>query len=72
MGDVKNSYTILIGNPEGKGQRGRSRRRWEDNINFGEGKSKVVPMFNSSSCHEHIWGSVGIAPCILKLETRQR
>jgi hypothetical protein len=27
----------------------------------------VVPVFNSASCHEDIWGSEGIAPHILNL-----
>ena len=27
-----NSYTVLVGKPEGKRTLGRSRRRWEDNI----------------------------------------
>jgi len=26
-------YRVLVGKPEGSRQRGRSRRRWEDNIN---------------------------------------
>jgi hypothetical protein len=32
MGDKRNSYRILVGNPEGKRQLGRSGRRWVDNI----------------------------------------
>jgi hypothetical protein len=31
MGE-KNTYRILVGNPEGKRPLGRSRRTWEDNI----------------------------------------
>jgi hypothetical protein len=31
-GQVRNSYKILIGKPEGRRPLGRYRRRWEDNI----------------------------------------
>jgi hypothetical protein len=32
MGQMKNAYKILVGEPEGKRTLGRCRRRWEDNI----------------------------------------
>jgi hypothetical protein len=32
MGEKRNAYRILVGNPEGKGPLGRPRRRWVDNI----------------------------------------
>jgi hypothetical protein len=32
MGEKRNAYRILVGNPEGKRPLGRSRRKWEDNI----------------------------------------
>jgi hypothetical protein len=32
MGDERNAYRILAGNPEGKRPLGRPRRRWVDNI----------------------------------------
>jgi hypothetical protein len=32
MGENRNAYKILVGNPEGKRPLGRSRRRWVDNI----------------------------------------
>jgi hypothetical protein len=32
MGDMRNAYNVLVGNPEGKRPFGRSRLRWEDNI----------------------------------------
>jgi hypothetical protein len=32
MGEKRNAYRILMGNPEGKRQLGRPRRRWVDNI----------------------------------------
>jgi hypothetical protein len=32
VGEMRNSYTILVGRPEGKRPFGRPRRRWEDNI----------------------------------------
>jgi hypothetical protein len=34
MGEVKGAYNILVGRPEGRRPLGRSRRRWEDNINM--------------------------------------
>jgi hypothetical protein len=32
MGEKKNAYRILVGNPEGKRPLRRTRRRWVDNI----------------------------------------
>jgi hypothetical protein len=32
MGEKRNAYRILVGNPEGKRPLGRPRRRWMDNI----------------------------------------
>jgi hypothetical protein len=32
MGEKRNVYTLLVGNPEGKRPLGRPRRRWMDNI----------------------------------------
>jgi hypothetical protein len=32
MGEKRNAYRILVGNPEGTRQLGRPRRRWVDNI----------------------------------------
>jgi hypothetical protein len=32
MGEISNTYTILIETPEVRRQLGRPRRRWEDNI----------------------------------------
>jgi hypothetical protein len=32
MGEKRNAYRILLGNPEGKRPLGRPRRRWVDNI----------------------------------------
>jgi len=32
MGEMRNAYNILVGNPEEKRPLGRPRRRWEDNI----------------------------------------
>jgi hypothetical protein len=32
MGDIRNACNILVGKREGKRPRGRTRRRWEDNI----------------------------------------
>jgi hypothetical protein len=34
MGEVRGAYNILVGRPEGRRPLGRSRRRWEDNINM--------------------------------------
>jgi transposase len=35
MGGKRNTYRILVENPEGKRPRGRPRRRWVDNIKMG-------------------------------------
>jgi hypothetical protein len=32
MGEKRNAYRILVGNPEGKIPLGRTRRKWADNI----------------------------------------
>jgi hypothetical protein len=32
MGDVRGTYSILVGKPEGRRPLGRPRLRWEDNI----------------------------------------
>jgi hypothetical protein len=32
MGEVRGAYNILVGRPEGRRPLGRTRRRWEDNI----------------------------------------
>jgi hypothetical protein len=32
MGEKRNAYTVLVGNPEEKRPLGRPRRRWMDNI----------------------------------------
>jgi hypothetical protein len=32
MGEKRNAYMILVGNPEGKRPLGRPRRRWVNNI----------------------------------------
>jgi hypothetical protein len=32
MGETRNAYRILVGNPKGKRPLGRRRRRWEDSI----------------------------------------
>jgi hypothetical protein len=32
MGEKRNAYRILVGNPEGKRPLGRPTRRWVDNI----------------------------------------
>jgi len=32
MGERRGIYRVLVGNPDGKRQLGRPRRRWDDNI----------------------------------------
>jgi hypothetical protein len=32
MGETKNTYRVLVGNPERKGPRRRTRRKWEGSI----------------------------------------
>jgi hypothetical protein len=34
MGEKRNAYSLLVGNPEGKRPLGRPRRRWVNNINI--------------------------------------
>jgi hypothetical protein len=34
MGEKRNAYRILVGEPEGKRPLGRPRRRWVNNINI--------------------------------------
>jgi hypothetical protein len=34
MGEKRNAYRMLVGNPEGKRPPRRPRRRWMDNINI--------------------------------------
>jgi hypothetical protein len=38
MGEGRNLYTVLVGNPEGKRPLGRPRRRWEDGIKLDLGE----------------------------------
>jgi hypothetical protein len=32
MGEMRNSYRVLVGKPEGKRPLGRPRHRWEDDV----------------------------------------
>jgi hypothetical protein len=38
MGETRNAYRILVGNPEGKRPLGRPRRRWVENIKMDLGE----------------------------------
>jgi hypothetical protein len=38
MGEKRNAYRLLVGNPEGKISLGRPRRRWVDNIRMDLGE----------------------------------
>jgi hypothetical protein len=38
MGEKRNAYRILVGNPEGKRPLGKPRRRWVDNIKMDLGE----------------------------------
>jgi hypothetical protein len=38
MGEKRNAYRLLVGEPEGKRPLGRSRRRWVDNIRMDLGE----------------------------------
>jgi hypothetical protein len=38
MGEKRNAYRILVGQPEGKRPLGRPRRRWVDNIKMDLGE----------------------------------
>jgi hypothetical protein len=39
MGEKRNAYRLLVGNPEGKRPMGRPRRRWVDNIRMDLGEA---------------------------------
>jgi hypothetical protein len=39
MGEERNAYKILVGNPKGKRPLGRSRRRWENGIKMDLGET---------------------------------
>jgi hypothetical protein len=74
IGEISNTYSVLVGKPKGNRPLGRPRRIWEDNIKMGKVKVKI----NSSLClnkhHEMkaYWGRGGIAPNIIDLCTRWR
>jgi hypothetical protein len=38
MGETRNAYRILVGNPEGKRPLGRPRHRWVDNLKMDLGE----------------------------------
>jgi hypothetical protein len=38
MGEKRNTYSLLVGKPEGKRALGRPRRRWADNIRMDLGE----------------------------------
>jgi hypothetical protein len=38
MGEKRNEYRLLMGNPEGKRPLGRPRRRWVDNVRMDLGE----------------------------------
>jgi len=38
IGELRNAHKLLIGKPEGKRPRGRTRREWEDNTRMVHGK----------------------------------
>jgi hypothetical protein len=40
----RNTYKILVGNPEGNRPLGRPRHRWEDNIKMGLGEMEWCAM----------------------------
>ena len=42
MEESRNAYRVLVGKPEGKRPLGRSRRRWEDNIEMYLRKGVVI------------------------------
>ena len=55
MGDSRRVYRVLGGKLEGKGQLGRSRRSWEDNIKMdlqkaGWGIDRIDPALDSDRC----------------------
>jgi hypothetical protein len=60
MKEIRNSYNIFIRKPEGKRQRGRPRRRWEDNIRMDirETVWEGVDWMHLAQCKGCWWGHV--------------
>jgi hypothetical protein len=46
MGEKRNTYRILVGNPDGKRPLGRPRRRWVDNIKMVFTRGSLAPILS--------------------------
>jgi hypothetical protein len=57
MGEMRNTYKILVRKPEGKRPLGRCRHRWEDNIkkDFTEIRWEVVDWVHLAQDRDHWW-----------------
>jgi hypothetical protein len=55
MGNMRNSYEILIGKPEGKRPLGRPRHRWEDNQRMDLGEIEWESMDGSLALDRGHW-----------------
>jgi hypothetical protein len=57
MGEMRNAYRILVGNPKGKGPLGRHRRRWDDNIRMDlrEIRCEGVDWIHLDQCRDQCW-----------------
>jgi len=51
MEEIRNSYDILVGKPEGKRPLGRHRHRWGQTLKNILNKTVIVSGLNSTSCH---------------------
>jgi hypothetical protein len=51
--EVRNSYKILVGKPEGKRSVGIPRRKWDDNINW------ILRKLGGKVCTGLIWFKIG-------------
>jgi hypothetical protein len=58
MGEKRNAYRILVGNPEGKRPLGRPRRSWVDNIKID--LREIRWMVGIGSIWLRIWTSGGL------------
>jgi hypothetical protein len=56
MGEMENSYIILVENPEGKRPLGRPRRRWEDNIRIHlRKKLEILGRIHLAQDRDQLW-----------------
>jgi hypothetical protein len=62
MSEIRNSYKILVGNPERKRPHGRRRCKWEDNIRVDVRKIQweVVDWIHMTQDRDRWWAVVNV------------